>query len=69
MKDKIAEEFYNLVEFLKTKNTEDVLTEFYERELGDILDYVESWCDEEHFWESYEFAIDFCTKYSTTSSE
>lgn len=53
MKDKIAEEFYNLVEFLKTKNTEDVLTEFYERELGDILDYMESWCDDEHFWESY----------------
>ena len=53
MKEKIAEEFYGLVEFLKTRDAEDVLTEFYDRELGDILDYVESWFDEEHFWESY----------------
>lgn len=52
MIEKIAEEFYGLVEFMKARNAE-VLAEFYERELGDILDYVESWYDEEHFWESY----------------
>ena len=53
MNEKIAEEFYGLVGFMKAKNAEEVLAEFYERELGDILDYVESWYDEEHFWESY----------------
>ena len=53
MKEKIAEEFYGLVEFMKARNAEDVLAEFYERELGNILDYVESWADEEHPWESY----------------
>lgn len=53
MNEKIAEEFYSLVEFLKTRDTGDVLPEFYDRELGNILDYVESWFDEEHFWESY----------------
>lgn len=53
MIEKIAEEFYSLVEYLKTKNTEDLLSEFLGRELGDIIDYTESWFDEEHFWESY----------------
>ena len=54
MKDNIAKEFYQLTEWLKTKDgTEDVLNEFFDRELGNILDYVEGYCDEEHFWESY----------------
>ena len=42
MEAKIAEEFYQLVEWLKTKNdTEEILNEFYDRELGNILDYVD----------------------------
>ena len=54
MKEMIAIEFYNMVEFVKTKESAaELLPEFYDRELGDILDYVEGWCDEEHFWESY----------------
>lgn len=54
MEAKIAEEFYQLVEWLKTKNdTEEILNEFYDRELGNILDYVESLFDEDHFWEMY----------------
>ena len=53
MNEKIADEFYGMTEFLKTKDTEDLLLEFYDRELGNILDYVEGWCDDEHFWESY----------------
>ena len=54
MKDNIAKEFYQLTEWLKTKDgTEDVLNEFFDRELGNMLDYVEGYCDEEHFWESY----------------
>ena len=54
MKENIAKEFYQLTEWLKTKDgTEDALNEFFDRELGDILDYVESYCDEDHFWESY----------------
>lgn len=54
MKEKIAEEFYQMTEWLKTKNgTEEVLNDFFNRELGDILDCVESYCDEDHFWESY----------------
>ena len=54
MNEMIAAEFYNLVEFLKTKDfTEELLQEFFDRELGDILDYMEGWCDDEHFWESY----------------
>ena len=51
MNEKIADEFYGMAEFLKTKDTEDLLLEFYDRELGNILDYVEGWCDDEHFWE------------------
>ena len=54
MNAKIAEEFYNLTEWLKTKDgTEDVLNDFLDRELGDILDCVESRFDEDHFWEMY----------------
>ena len=54
MEAKIAEEFYQLVEWLKRKNdTEEILNEFYDRELGNILDYVESLFDEDHFWEMY----------------
>ena len=54
MKDNIAKEFYQLTEWLKTKDgTEDILNEFFDRELGNILDYVEGYCDEDHFWESY----------------
>ena len=54
MNTKIAEEFYNLTEWLKTKEgTEDVLNDFLDRELGDILDCVESRFDEDHFWEMY----------------
>ena len=54
MNAKIAEEFYNLTEWLKTKEgTEDVLNDFLDRELGDILDCVESRFDEDHFWEMY----------------
>ena len=53
MNEKIAEEFYGLVGFLKARNAEDVLTRFYDSELGDILDDVESWFDEQHPWESY----------------
>lgn len=54
MKEKIAEEFYQMTQWLKTKNgTEEVLNDFFNRELGDILDCVESDCDEDHFWESY----------------
>ena len=42
----IAIEFYNMVEFMKTKESAaELLPEFYDRELGDILDYVEGWCD------------------------
>lgn len=54
MKEKIAEEFYQLVEWLKTKNgTEEVLDDFLDRELGDILDCVESRFDDDHLWEMY----------------
>ena len=54
MNAKIAEEFYNLTEWLKTKEgTEDVLNDFLDRELGDILDCIESRFDEDHFWEMY----------------
>ena len=54
MNAKIAEEFYNLTEWLKTKEgTEDVLNDFLDRELGDILGCVESRFDEDHFWEMY----------------
>ena len=54
MNTKIAEEFYNLTEWLKTKEgTEDVLNDFLDRELGDILDCIESRFDEDHFWEMY----------------
>mgnify|MGYP003532225577 CR=1 FL=1 len=54
MKEKIAEEFYQLVEWLKTRNeTEEVLDDFLDRELGDILDCVESRSDEDHLWETY----------------
>lgn len=54
MNAKIAEEFYNLTEWLKTKEgTEDVMNDFLDRELGDILDCVESRFDEDHFWEMY----------------
>ena len=54
MNAKIAEEFYNLTEWLKTKEgTEEVLNDFLDRELGDILDSVESRFDEEHFWEMF----------------
>ena len=39
MKEKIAEEFYKLTEWLKTrKGTEEVLNDFIDREIGDILD-------------------------------
>ena len=54
MKEKIAEEFYKLTEWLKTrKGTEEVLNDFIDREIGDILDCVESRFDEDHVWESY----------------
>ena len=54
MNTKIAEEFYKLTEWLKTKEgTEEVLNDFLDRELGDILDSVESRFDEEHFWEMF----------------
>ena len=54
MKKKLAEEFYKLTEWLKTKTgTEEVLNDFIDRELGDILDCVESRYDEDHFWEMY----------------
>ena len=54
MKEKIAEEFYKLTEWLKTKKgTEEVLNDLIDRELGDILDCVESRYDEDHFWEMY----------------
>lgn len=54
MKEKLAEEFYKLTEWLKTmKGTGEVLNDFIDRELGDILDCVESRCDEDHFWETY----------------
>ena len=51
---KIAEEFYQMAEWLRTKDdTEEVLNDFLDRELGDILDCVESRFDEDHFWEMY----------------
>ena len=54
MNTRIAEEFYKLTEWLKTKEgTEEVLNDFLDRELGDILDSVESRFDEEHFWEMF----------------
>ncbi len=54
MKEKLAEEFYQMTEWLKTmKGTEEVLNDFIDRELGDILDCIESRCDEDHFWEMY----------------
>ena len=54
MKEKLAEEFYKLTEWLKTmKGTEEVLNDFIDRERGDILDCVESRYDEDHFWEMY----------------
>ena len=54
MNEKLAEEFYQMTEWLKTmKGTEEVLNDFIDRELGDILDCVESRCDEDHFWETY----------------
>ena len=54
MNTRIAEEFYNLTEWLKTKEgTEDVLNDFLDRELGNILDCVESRFDDEHFWEMF----------------
>ena len=54
MKAKIAEEFYQMTEWLRTKDdTEEVLTDFLDRELGDFLDCVESRFDEDHFWEMY----------------
>ena len=54
MNTRIAEEFYKLTEWLKTKEgTEEVLNDFLDRELGDILDCVESRFDEDHFWEMY----------------
>ena len=54
MNEKLAEEFYQMTEWLKTmKGTEEVLNDFLDRELGDILDCVESRCDEDHFWETY----------------
>ena len=38
MKAKIAEEFYQMAEWLRTKDdTEEVLNDFIDRELGDIL--------------------------------
>ena len=45
MNAKIAEEFYNLTEWLKTKEgTEDVLNDFLDRELGDNRgDDVQVW--------------------------
>jgi hypothetical protein len=50
MNTRIAEEFYKLTEWLKTKEgTEEVLNDFLDRELGDILDSVESRFDDEHF--------------------
>ena len=43
-----------MTEWLKTmKGTEEVLNDFIDQELGDILDCVESRCDEDHFWEMY----------------
>ena len=54
MNEKITEEFYKLTEWLKTKKgTEEVLNDLIDRELGDILDCVESRYDEDHFWEMY----------------
>jgi hypothetical protein len=54
MTEKLAEEFYQMTEWLKTmKGTEEVLNDFIDRELGDILDCVESRYDEDHFWETY----------------
>lgn len=54
MNEKIAEEFYKLTEWLKAKTgTEEVLNDFIDMELGDILDCVESRYDEDHFWEMY----------------
>lgn len=54
MNEKIAEEFYKLMEWLKTKTgTEEVLNDFIDRELGDILDCVDSRYDEDHIWEMY----------------
>ena len=54
MKEKLAEEFYQMTEWLKTKKgTEEVLYDFIGQELGDILDCVESRYDEDHFWEMY----------------
>ena len=38
MTEKLAEEFYQMTERLKTmKGTEEVLNDFIDRELGDIL--------------------------------
>lgn len=54
MKEKIASEFYQLVEWLKTKDTGELLPELLDRELGDILDYVEGdFGEEDRILETY----------------
>jgi hypothetical protein len=57
MKAKLAEEFYSMVEYLKTKDIGDFAADILDRDLGCLYDYTESCLyhdnPEKYFWEVY----------------